>query len=160
MMKHPIKRWFKNTTTGELEPLGEGVKQIHARDTDVLKLLETLHPFRELFLIDTPLATNSKGGQFLSLNHAMDGSPGQLQQVSSLLEGQQAQRLGRVLHGCFHARNLSNGNAIALLSRVGRFLENAGALSYASLIPSRGFGTNRSTSARNTRGSTGLAGNR
>ena len=46
---------------------------------------------------------------------------------------------------------LSNGNAIALLSRVGRFLENAGALSYASLIPSRGFGTNRSTSARNAR---------
>ena len=26
MMKHPIKGWFKDTTTGELEPLGYGIK--------------------------------------------------------------------------------------------------------------------------------------
>jgi hypothetical protein len=30
MMKHPIKGWFKDSTTGELEPFGEGIKQIHA----------------------------------------------------------------------------------------------------------------------------------
>jgi hypothetical protein len=41
MMKHPIKGWFKDTTTGELEPLGYGIKQIHARYTDILPDVET-----------------------------------------------------------------------------------------------------------------------
>jgi len=31
VMKHPIKGWLKDSTTGELEPFGEGIEQIHAR---------------------------------------------------------------------------------------------------------------------------------
>ena len=120
------------------------------------QLLKSLHPLCELSLVDAPLATDSKGGQFLSLDHAMNGSPGQLQHVSGLLKCQQAHRVVTVFGRCFHGRNLSNGNAIALLSTSGRFLEKAGALSYARWIPPRGFGTNRSTSARKTRGATGF----
>jgi len=82
----------------------------------ILQFLESLHPFRELSFADTPLTTNSKGGQFLSLDHPMHGSPGQLQHVSGLLECQQAQWLITIFHRRFHARNLSNGNAIPVLS--------------------------------------------
>jgi hypothetical protein len=57
------------------------------------QLVETVHPFRELSFVDTPLATDFKGGQFLSLDHQTHGSPGQLQHASRLLEGQKAQRL-------------------------------------------------------------------
>jgi len=56
----------------------------------ILQLLEALHPLRELSFADTPSATDFKGGQFLSLDHPMHGSPGQLQHVSGLLESQQA----------------------------------------------------------------------
>jgi hypothetical protein len=112
--------------------------------------LETLHPLCELSFVDTPLATDSKGGQFLSLDHPMHGSPGQLQHVSGLLKCQQAHRSVMVIERCSHERSLSNGNAIALLSRSGRFLEKPGALSYAGFIPFRGFRTNRSTTACKT----------
>lgn len=77
-----------------------------------LTLLETLHPLRELSFADTPLATDFKGWQFLSLDHPMHGPPGQLQHVSSLLESQQAaQRFKLVFH---RASMWSNASAIAL----------------------------------------------
>jgi hypothetical protein len=40
MMKHPMKGWFKDSTTGDLEPLGKGIKQIHAPHTDILPDVE------------------------------------------------------------------------------------------------------------------------
>lgn len=41
MVKHPVKGWFKDGTTGELERFGESIKQIHARHTAVLPDVET-----------------------------------------------------------------------------------------------------------------------
>ena len=41
----------------------------------ILKLVEILHPLRELSLVDSPLATDFKGGQFLSLEHPKHGAP-------------------------------------------------------------------------------------
>ena len=87
----------------------------------------------------------------------MHGSAGQLQHVSGLLKCQQAHRFVSVFERCFHGRKLSNGDAIALLSRSGPFLAKAGALFYAGLIPSCGFGTIVSTSARKTGRTTGFS---
>src|ERR1044072_3206732 len=70
------------------------------------QLVETLHPFRELSFVDTPLATDFKGGQLLSLDHLTHGSPGQLQEASRLLEGQKAKRLIMTFHRCFHGTQL------------------------------------------------------
>ena len=70
------------------------------------ELVETLHPFRELSFVDTPLATDFKGGQLLSLDHLTHGSPGQLQEASRLLEGQKAKRLIMTFHRCFHGTQL------------------------------------------------------
>ena len=41
-MKHPVKGWFEDSMTGVLEPFRESINQIHARHTELLKLLETL----------------------------------------------------------------------------------------------------------------------
>ena len=41
MLKHPVKSWFKDSTTGELERFGEPIKQIHARHTNILPNVET-----------------------------------------------------------------------------------------------------------------------
>ena len=98
--------------------------------TVILQLLETLHPFRELPFVDTPLATDFKGGQFLSLDHPMHGSPGQLQHVSGLLEGQEAQRLITVFRRCFHVLSkLSNASAMTFLAVAARLLGKAAAQS-------------------------------
>ena len=92
----------------------------------ILQFLETLHPLRELSFADTPLATDFKGGQFLSLDHLMNGSAGQLQHVRGLLESQQAaQRFKLVFH---RASMGSNASAIALQSSPHHFRRKASAL--------------------------------
>jgi hypothetical protein len=93
-----------------------------------LQLLETLHPFAELSFVDTPLATDSKGGQYLLLDHPHHGSRRQLQHVSGLLESQQAQRLITVFRRRFHVHlQLSNGSAMSFLAMAARLLGNAAA---------------------------------
>jgi hypothetical protein len=52
------------------------------------QLLETLHPLAETPFVDAPLAANLESGEFFLLDHSHDGSPGQLQQLSGLLERQ------------------------------------------------------------------------
>ena len=95
--------------------------------------MESLHPFRELSFVDTPLATDFKGGQFLSLHHPKDGPPGQLQHVSGLLESQQAQRLITVFRRCFHVLSkLSNTSAMTFLAVAARLLGKAAAQSMTS----------------------------
>jgi len=66
------------------------------------EFLELFEPFRELVWMDTPLTADFESGQFFAVNHALQGSPRQMQQLSSFLQCQEFQRFGVILHSGLH----------------------------------------------------------
>ena len=66
------------------------------------QLLETLHPLGATPFVDALLAANPRKRAVFLLDHSHYGSPGQLQQLSGLLDGQQSHRLKITFHRRFH----------------------------------------------------------
>jgi hypothetical protein len=90
--------------------------------------LEILHPLAEMAFVDTPLATDLESGQFVLLDHPPHRPAGQLQQLSGFLKRQQAYRLVMVFHRCFHTTQLSNADAMTLLSIAARLWKSSSAV--------------------------------
>ncbi len=87
------------------------------------ELLEIFKPFRELVWMNTPLTADFERGQFFSVDHALQGSSRQMQQLSSFLQCQKFQRLGVILHSSLIS---SNRNATPVLRATALLLEKTG----------------------------------
>jgi hypothetical protein len=73
--------------------------------------------------MDTPLTADFESGQLFAVDHALQGSPRQMQQLSSFLQCQEFQRLGVILHS---GSISSNRNATPVLRAAALLLEKNG----------------------------------
>jgi len=86
------------------------------------QLIEAFNPFGKVTCADTPLTTDPQSEQFVALDHDSYHSRRHSQQVSRLLECQQAQRIKIVFH---RTAQLSNANAMTIVSVAARLLAKA-----------------------------------